>query len=130
MKRNWQRWMVGLLVTMPALAAAGGMHGAGCGMGAKSCGLMGGGMLVVPALLLVLGFGYWILTLANKQDRPLDVIGRVVGGLVVLVSLVGLVCIAVCGVRYGCKSKAAACPVGAKAPACHPMGDAPASPAK
>jgi hypothetical protein len=52
--------------------------------------------LTVPMLLLSFAAGYGVLVLANKQERPLDKLGRLSGGLIVLVSLVGLLCTAVC----------------------------------
>ena len=56
--------------------------------------------LKVLVLLLCLAAGYGVLVLANRQERPLDKLGRFIGGVILLVSLVGLLCTAVCGFRY------------------------------
>ncbi len=57
----------------------------------------------VSALLLCLAAGYGTLVLSNKQERPLDVLGRLIGAVILLVSFVGLLCTAVCSwkCRYG-----------------------------
>jgi hypothetical protein len=61
----------------------------------------GGGGSKVSMLLLALAAGYAVLVLANKQERPLDVLGRILGGLILVVSFVGLLCVAIC--RIGCR---------------------------
>ncbi|MCG3204464.1 MAG: hypothetical protein KCHDKBKB_01179 [Elusimicrobia bacterium] len=71
--------------------------------------MMGGGVGKVSHLLISLAVGYAVLVFANKQERPLDILGRIIGGLIVLVSAIGLICIAACGI----KCKMAACSKGA-----------------
>jgi hypothetical protein len=53
-----------------------------------------GGMSKVPMLLLALAAGYAVLVLSNSQQRPLDVLGRILGSLILLISFVGLLCVA------------------------------------
>ncbi len=53
----------------------------------------------VPLLLLALAAGYAVLVISNKQERPLDVLGRVIGGLVLLGAVAGLVCAGICAMK-------------------------------
>jgi len=62
------------------------------------------GMGKIPLLLLALGVGYWVLTLSQKQGRPLNILGRVIGGIIMVVSFVGLLCVAVSRVASCYKS--------------------------
>jgi hypothetical protein len=55
----------------------------------------------VPLLLLCLAAGYGVLALSNRQERPLDKLGRWIGGLVLLLSLAGLIVAAIHCVRNG-----------------------------
>jgi len=55
------------------------------------------GFAKVPLMLLALGVGYWVLTLSEKQKKPLDLFGRIIGGLIILVTLAGLICSAFFG---------------------------------
>jgi hypothetical protein len=72
--------------------------------------MMGGGMGgKVSMLLIAMAAGYWVLTLAVNTNNPLKLIGRIVGWLILIVSLAGLICAAVCGL---CKGRM--CPVGSK----------------
>lgn len=80
---------------------------------------MGGGKAAV--LLIALAVGYWVLTLAKKENAPLDKLGRFVGGLILAVSLIGLLCVAACGVMsmwcgrgggMGCSPASMMCPAG------------------
>ena len=78
----------------------------------------------VGMLLVALGVGYWILTLADKQNAPLDILGRIIGSLILLVAVAGLICTAVFGVCWlkDCKTDASTayfhpgtkCPLGSK----------------
>lgn len=82
----------------------------------------------VPLLLLALAAGYAVLVLSQSQQRPLDVLGRFLGGLVVLVSLVGLLCVAVCSVWCGWSRchQGGMCPSSGKPPHCGmPMTEQP-----
>ena len=47
-------------------------------------------------LLLAMVGGYWVLTLSDKQNKPLDKLGRLVGGFILVVSFVGVICGIVC----------------------------------
>lgn len=58
----------------------------------------------VPLLLIALAAGYTVLTMSQGQKRPLDVLGRIVGGLILVVSFVGLLCVAACALRWCGKS--------------------------
>lgn len=80
-------------------------------------------MFHVPLLLLSLAAGYGVLILSERQDRPLDVLGRVIGGIIVLVAAIGLICIATCSVgRWRqCRTGGHGCPYAAKAD-CHAAG--------
>ena len=64
-----------------------------------SYGSHGGGGGKVAMLLLTLAAGYGVMVLSQGQKRPLDVLGRFIGGLILIVSFVGLVCVAACGVH-------------------------------
>ncbi len=63
--------------------------------------MMGGGGKVA-FLLIALALGYWVLNQAENNPNPLKLVGRMVGWLILIVSLGGLVCSAMCGL---CKSK-------------------------
>lgn len=83
-------------------------------------------MLNIAILLLSLAAGYGVLALSNKQERPLDGLGRFIGGLILLVSLGGLIGAAVCkaACHFGrCNHGAATC--GMKTMTC-PISQAPA----
>lgn len=76
--------------------------------------------MTAAVLLISLAAGYGVLVLSQNQPRPLDAIGRGVGGLILLVALIGLVCSAVCGMKchrmmMGCGSKMS-CPMSRFAP--------------
>jgi len=75
----------------------------------------------IPLLLLALAAGYAVLALSNKQERPLDMLGRLVGGLILIVSFIGLLCVAACSLacHWGrCPiSGAVRCSMGAQSPA-------------
>ena len=59
-----------------------------------------GRFFIVPLLLVTMAIGYWVLTLSQKVERPLDKLGRFIGGFVLLVSFLGLLCSAICGICY------------------------------
>ena len=105
--------MAATAIAVPALAHAGGMA---CAYGAKSggCPVGSGGS---AWLLVAIAVGYWVLTLAARQEKVLRVLGWITGGLIVLVALGGLVCGAVCGR----KAMGGACAVGKTAMG-HPAG--------
>jgi hypothetical protein len=91
-----------------------------------TCGQMGGSSagqsLALPFLLLSLVGGYWVLTLAINQAKTLNVVGKIVGVVVMLVAVCGLVCMALCGM---CRGKKSMCSVGsAKTECTYSMGDA------
>lgn len=95
-----------LAVAGPAMA----MYGQ-CAM--KTGGM---GMSKVPLLLLALAVGYWVLTLSQSQGKPLDLIGRITGGIILLVALGGLLCAGLCGMKACWGQKAVGCGMmGAKA---------------
>jgi hypothetical protein len=50
-------------------------------------------------LLVALASGYAVLVMSQHQQAPLDKLGRLLGAFILLVSLVGLICVAVCAVR-------------------------------
>ncbi len=81
-----------------------------------------------PLLLVALAAGYWVLTLSQSQGRPLDLLGRILGGLILLVSVAGLICATVFGScrmwKKACGNPKLGCPMAA------PGGDAPAMPQK
>ncbi len=49
-------------------------------------------MLITPLLLVCVAVGYWVLTISQSQQKPLDLIGRILGGLIILVAIGGIVC--------------------------------------
>jgi hypothetical protein len=61
--------------------------------------MMGGLGGKVSLLLLALAAGYAVLVVSNKQERPLDVLGRIIGGLILGISFVGLLCVGFCSMR-------------------------------
>jgi hypothetical protein len=58
-------------------------------------------MIIVPLYLVTLAVGYWVLTISQSQQRPLDVVGRVVGFVIMLVAFFGLVCTSMCRMNGG-----------------------------
>ena len=70
----------------------------------------------VGMLLLSAAVGYWVLERAYGQKKPLKTIGQVVGGAIIVVSLLGTVCTVTClatgKMPYGCMMKMkGVCPV-------------------
>lgn len=45
-------------------------------------------------LLISMAVGYAVLVFAKREARPLDWIGKVIGWIIIVVSLAGLICIA------------------------------------
>ena len=45
-------------------------------------------------LLISMAVGYAVLVFAKREARPLDWIGKIIGWILILVSLAGLICIA------------------------------------
>ena len=80
----------------------------------------------VPLLLLALAAGYAVLVLSQRQERPLDVLGRFLGALILVVSFVGLLCVAWCSLGH-CRKNAEMCSYGRNtmAPCKMPMTDQP-----
>jgi hypothetical protein len=69
----------------------------------------------VTLLLLALAAGYAVLVVSNKQEKPLDTLGRIIGGLILIVSFAGLLFSAICLARYGCPyGSASSCPMVSK----------------
>lgn len=100
------KFLKGLLAGLFGLALVAPAMAGGMACGAKHGGVSAG----VPALLLLcLAAGYGVLVLSQYQTRPLDVIGRIIGGLVLIVSFIGLLCVAVCSFRCGSRN-AGMCP--------------------
>lgn len=62
----------------------------------------------VPLLLMALAAGYAVLVLSQGQKRPLDALGRFIGAVILLVSFVGLLCVAWCGISH-CRKSAGMC---------------------
>jgi hypothetical protein len=91
---------------------------ANCGSGYPHAGT---GRLAVPLLLIALGVGYWVLTLSRKEEAPLDKLGRFAGGLMMLVSFLGLLCAAICALWLGisCMRSSGMCPFGGRASHCN-----------
>lgn len=92
-KRAFLASLASLLLMTPALGSAN--YGPACDFG--------GGKAAF--LLLTLAAGYWVLTLAQKQAKPLNLIGRIIGLVILVASLGGLVCVAAS--RLWCRSEAA-----------------------
>ncbi|OVE77293.1 hypothetical protein BVX98_03105 [bacterium F11] len=84
-----------------------------------------GGCVVgkVSILLLALAVGYWVLTVADKQKKPLDILGRIVGGIILFVSICGLLCNAICGICKWRSSSGKSCFYSAKKDWVHPSID-------
>ncbi len=101
-------------------------------------------MCQAAVLLVLLAVGYWVLTLSQTQQKPLNIVGRILGVIILLGALGGLICGAMCTVRGGscgssmCASSGkAACgmkagcdkPCGAGKAGCPMMDKAAAAPA-
>ena len=101
--------ILGALIVPAAFVPA--HAGGGCPAG----GAAGGAI----AFMLTMALGYWVLTLAATQERPLFGLGRFVGGLILLASLIGLIASASygfckmkshCGAKQECAVKSGGCP--------------------
>ncbi len=64
--------------------------------------MVSGGGDKIAFLLIALALGYWVLNLAESNPNPMKLIGRFVAWIVLIVSVGGLICSAVCGL---CKRK-------------------------
>ena len=101
-----KRFLLCLLVFSAASPVwAGGM---GCSHG-------GGAAVAAPLTVIALAAGYGVWVLSQRQQRPLDVVGRVLGLIIVLASIIGLLCLACAGVscwriKGSCGAKAV-CPM-------------------
>jgi hypothetical protein len=104
------------------------MMGPGCPMGDGT-----------SMLLVSLAVGYGVLVLAMKQKRPVDIIGRVVAGIILIAALAGLICkasSAYCRYKSSCapteacdaSMKKAMCPYSGKATS--PAADTKGAPQK
>jgi len=97
------------LTQLPVLA------GDGCDMG-----MSGGSTGRVSLLLLALAVGYGVLVLSQSQTKPLNTLGRIIGGIILVVGFVGLLCSAIYGAKRMC-GRSSSCNLGQK-PACPMMG--------
>ena len=96
MKTRIQMMLCGLSIALFATPAlAGGMY---CPPGKMM--MHGCGGKVAP-LLFTLALGYGVLVLARREGKPLNKIGKFVGWLILVVSFVGLLCIAASCMRCG-----------------------------
>lgn len=118
MKLSKSLWAAGFIIFAAVLPSfATGM----------SCPPAGGGAGRATFLLVALAVGYWVLVLANNQEKPLNLIGRIVGWVILAVALIGLICSAVAGYcLWRCPSgkcawgpKKAMCAYTEKMPPCH-----------
>lgn len=50
----------------------------------------------IVAYLITLALGYWILTLASKEEKPNRTIGQVIGWAIIVVSIFGVLCLGAC----------------------------------
>lgn len=53
-------------------------------------------MHCIVALLISLAVGYWLLTLAEKENGLTKILGRVIAGIIIVVSLLAPICMAAC----------------------------------
>lgn len=51
--------------------------------------------------LIALGVSFWVLTVADRQKRPLDVLGRLIGALILAVAFFGLLAALLCFFTIG-----------------------------
>lgn len=70
----------------------------------------------VAPLLISLAVGYGVLILAKREAKPLNRIGKFVGWLILIVSFVGLLCLASSGLCRMCPKSG--CPWGGPRSAC------------
>jgi thiol:disulfide interchange protein len=77
------------------------------------CPIMAGGFSNVVGGFILLAVGYWVLTLSQNQKRPLDVLGRIIGVIILLASLASLISSAFVCVS-SCPSKKTECPISAQ----------------
>jgi hypothetical protein len=77
-----------------------------------SCGYGGGasGGCHATMLLLALALGYGVLVLSQSQPKPLNSLGRGIGALILIISFIGLICTAICGVKRMCPQRSM-CPM-------------------
>lgn len=61
---------------------------------------MGGSHIV--AYLVTAALGYWVLTIAGKEQGPNKTIGKVIGWLIIIVSVFGILCAGACRVFESC----------------------------
>ena len=81
----------------------------------------------IVAYLISLAVGYWVLTLADKEKNNTKKIGKVIGWIIIVVSLIGPLCLAGSAIR--CVSNPAACSYSSNCPwsGHHSMMDCPMS---
>jgi hypothetical protein len=71
----------------------------------------------IVAYLIGLAVGYWVLTLAEKEKNFNKTLGKIIGGIIIVVSLIGPLCIAgkcmmgKCEMGSGCCSSMSSCPM-------------------
>lgn len=63
----------------------------------------------ILAYLIGLALGYWVLTLAAKEKGGNQKLGKVIGWVIIVVSLVGPLCLA--GSCFYCSSHPYSCPL-------------------
>jgi hypothetical protein len=69
-------------------------------------------------LLISMAVGYGVLLLARREARPLNRVGKFVGWLIIVVSFVGLLCVAASGLCRMCPRGSDMCPFGKPRSAC------------
>ncbi len=68
----------------------------------------------IVAYLLSLAVGYWVLTLAEKEKNNTKKIGKVIGWIIIVASLIGPLCLA--GSAMRCASHSEACAYSSNCP--------------
>jgi len=68
----------------------------------------------IVAYLVSLAVGYWVLTLAEKEKNNTKKIGKVIGWIIIVVSLIGPLCLA--GSAIHCVSSGGSCTYSSNCP--------------
>jgi hypothetical protein len=96
-----KKLLTALLILFPAVLMACESCGMGQGAACMHGGMAAGGLaaLRTPIYLLMLGFGYWILRVGEKEtNKNLKITGRTIGIVVLAASVAALLCpILFCG---------------------------------
>ena len=69
----------------------------------------------IVAYLITLALGYWVLTLAGKEQKTSKTIGQLIGWAIIVVSLCGALCLGACKLM-ACHSMAGSCDTSAACP--------------